>query len=324
MSRMGLGALVLLVMGCGSEGSKPSGATGTVIGGPVSLQGFDVPAPSANEFQFVSSVIENIPPGSDTTYCEYLNWQSDSDYDITDYHGYQSSMGHHVILFAVPNRQPAEKHPCTELDMINVRYLAAGGSEAGNPEMPPGIVMRLQAGMQLMIQSHWINTATHSVDGQNALNVKMGPASPTNTVAGLFTAVTTSIDIPAASPGAAHVDCAIGEDMTFFTLGGHMHSTGTEIAISFQPMGGQPTEIYRTAWQEIYGANPPRNHYTLDAPFVAKAGDHFVVDCKYTNPTSTPITFPGEMCVMWGYHFPATREIDCVDGAWPPAPDGGR
>jgi hypothetical protein len=324
MSRVRVGALAVLVAACGSGNDKAAGpAAGTVVGGPISLAGFEVPPPAPNEFQFISSLVKDIQPGSDVTYCEYLDWQSDADFDITDYHGYQSTTGHHVILFAVPTRQPVDMHVCTETDMINVRFLAAGGNEAGNPEMPTGIVMRLQHGMQLMIQSHWINTVGHVIDGQSALNVKMGPSSPDNIVAGLFTDVTTNIDVPAMGAGTARADCTVGEQMTFFTLGGHMHSNGTEIAISFVPQGGQATEIYRTPWEESFGANPPRNHYTLDAPFVVNPGDSFAVDCTYTNRTSAPITFPGEMCVMWGYHYPATREINCVDGAWPPAPAGG-
>lgn len=316
-----IGVLVLLLTACGSGKGEPSGdGTGTVVGGPIELPGFDVPPPAADEYQFVGSVIQDIQPSSDVTLCEYLDWQSDADFDITDYRGYESAMGHHVILFAVPTRQPPGMHPCTEMDMINVRYLAAGGKEAGSPDMPPGIVMRLESGMQLMIQSHWINTLTEPVDAQTALNVKMGPASPDSIVAGLLTTVTTTIDIPAASTGTAHAECAIGEDMTFFTLGGHMHEHGTEIAISVAPPGGQASEIYRTHWEVSFDADPPRNHYPIEAPFVLRTGDRVLVDCTYFNPNSAPLNFPGEMCVMWGYHYPATREINCVNGIWPPAP----
>jgi len=27
--------------------------------------------------------------------------------------------------------------------------------------------------------------------------------------------------------------------------------------------------------------------------------------------------FPTEMCVSFGYFFPAVEEIDCTDGQWP-------
>ena len=47
------------------------------------------------------------------------------------------------------------------------------------------------------------------------------------------------------------------------------------------------------------------------------AGDTFTVDCTYLNTTGGAISFPKEMCVGYGYYFPATAEIDCVDGAWP-------
>jgi len=96
-----------------------------------------------------------------------------------------------------------------------------------------------------------------------------------------------------------------------------MHEHGTQVTISFAQGTSPATQIYQAAWEDHFAADPPRNSYTLDAPFIAKTGDRFAVDCEYTNPDAAPITFPAEMCVMWGYHYPATREINCVNGTWP-------
>jgi hypothetical protein len=63
--------------------------------------------------------------------------------------------------------------------------------------------------------------------------------------------------------------------------------------------------------------NTPLVKFTNDAPYTFAAGDTYGVDCTYENSTGAPIPFPSEMCVAYGYYFPATQEIDCVDGHWP-------
>ena len=85
-----------LVASCGS-GAEPSddqsGGHGIVVGGPIQVGGLSVPAPGGGEIQFVSRLIENVMPGDDVTLCEYLDWQSDEDYDITAH-----AVGHRLMV----------------------------------------------------------------------------------------------------------------------------------------------------------------------------------------------------------------------------------
>ena len=49
-----------------------------------------------------------------------------------------------------------------------------------------------------------------------------------------------------------------------------------------------------------------------------KTGQALRVTCTWTNTSTTsPISFPREMCVGSSFYFPAVDgEIDCMDGVW--------
>ena len=299
--------LACLIAGCASN--SPSG--------PDFIKGFNPPKPGPHEVQFVIPPIKAIPPGADVTYCTYLDYKAPKDLDITNYVGYQSELaGHHILLYAVSNSQAANTHICNEDDMINARYLAGGGKESPPAVLPEGIVLRIPANTQLMIQSHWINSSDSPVDGQAAFNVDVEDADPSHVLADLFTVPGTMFDLKPGD-GEAQVSCTVQQDMNFFLMGGHEHEWGTHVSMTVTPAGGgTPNMIYDTPWQPSYQSNPPRNQYTKDQPFTLHQGDTLSVDCKYYNDTGSDIVFPREMCVGWGYYFPATREIDCTDGNW--------
>lgn len=299
---------VLVLAGCATNGNKVE-----------LIDGFNPPAPGASSIQFIIPPIRNIPPGADETFCTYLDYRADKDMDIVDYQGYQSKIAaHHELLYAVDNKEPSGTHICNEDDMINARYLAGGGEESPPLQLPEGIVIRLPAHTQIMIQTHWINATDSAVDGQAAFNVHVEDPSPDHITSQLFTVATTQLTLPVGA-GTGHAECTVQRDMSFFLMGGHEHEWGTHVRMTVTPSGGQPTMIYDTPWEASYQFNPPRNSYTKDAPFQMHAGDKLSVDCDYDNTTGATLQFPKEMCVGFGYWFPSgsTPEIDCVDGQWP-------
>ena len=281
------------------------------------IDGFDPPSPGDGEIQLVIPAIHGIAAGADTTQCTYLDYRAAKALDIISYHGYQSAIGaHHTILYAVATSQAANTHECTEDDMINARYVAGGGADSPEAPLPDGIVVRLPEATQLMIQTHWINATDNIIDGQAAFILKVEDPKPTSVNSQLFTVTNTMM---ALAPGsaAAHSTCTVQQDMNFFMMGGHAHEWGTHITLTETPAGQAPQVIYDTVWSKEYQFNPPRNSYTKAAPFTMHAGDTLAVDCTYNNTTGAMMYFPTEMCVSFGYFFPAVEEIDCTDGQWP-------
>jgi hypothetical protein len=308
LRHLAIASITLLAsVGCGSS-DESAPARGN--------KEFEIPPPVEGQVQLMIDAVPDIQPGADITLCHYIDYRVDADQDITDYEGFQSPGGHHVLLYAVPTEHEVETHPCTETDMLIARYLAGGGSEAGRPDIPDGVALRLKQGAQLMIQTHWINTTAKAIEGRAGFNITMGPASDKNVVADLLTVVSTNIALEPVSEGSTKAECVIGQDMSFFAIGGHEHWRGTHVSITHTPVNGAPALIYDHDWLPHYEADPPRLQYTREDPFVVRNGDRFTADCAYFNESNELVTFPAEMCVMWAFYYPAEKQINCVDGEW--------
>ncbi len=316
-------AVAVFVLGafasaCGDDGDD-GGDWAETDAAPESsfIPGFAPPPPADGEIQLISPPVLGVAPGTDVTYCHYIDYRFPEETDIVDYHGYQSALGaHHVLLYAVQNPQPAGTHECNEDDMFNARFLAVGGAEAPPAQLPTGVVFRVPAQKQLMIQTHWINATESPIDGQGAFTLKVTPPSADVETAQLFSIADTDFSLPI-GVGSTSVECEIQERLSFFSLGGHMHEWGTHVSITFTPAGGAPEVIYDHGWVAEDQFNPPQNLYTTEDPFVVRPGDRIRIDCEYMNDTGAPLPFPSEMCVFFSYAYPATQQIDCTDGNWP-------
>lgn len=281
------------------------------------IPGFDPPAPADDEIQVVAPPVFAIAPGEDITLCSYIEYRTDRELDIINFQGFQSSAGaHHAILYSVAQAQPANTHPCTDDDMLNARYLAGGGADSPPADLPEGVVFRMPANTQLLIQTHWINSSDVAIDGQAAFNLKVTAPSREHQPAQIVTVVNTRFVLP---PGEASTsaECEIGEDMNVFTLSGHMHEWGTHTKITYTAATAAPSVIYETNWSAAYQFNAPRNNYAPEQPFRLSVGDRLKIDCDYMNDTGAPLPFPSEMCIAFAYAYPLDHQINCIDGTWP-------
>jgi hypothetical protein len=204
--------------------------------------------------------------------------------------------------------------------MYNVHYIGGGGTDAtiADSMIPDGIAFRIPQGAQVMMLSHWINATAKDVPAQAAYNIGVQDPKPGVDPGDLFTVVTTNFTLPVGDDQKAHTECVVKQDFKFFMIGGHAHEWATHISITHFPVSGAESKvIYDTPWRKDLIFDTPLNMYSKAAPYEMKAGDKFSVDCTYNNTTTSPISFPTEMCVGYGYYFPATAEIDCVDGNFP-------
>lgn len=313
MKTIGLGMLALALGACAADDG-----TGVEL-----LEGFDPPAPEPGQIQIISPIIEDMPAGSDLTLCTYLpvGTSFPETLDVIDAVGYQSELGsHHGVLYMAERERPVDTHECTDDDMVNARFLAgAGGGDAGGASapLPEGVAYRVEAGRQLMVQSHWINTTTSPIDGQVAFNLTVAEPSDDRQLAQLFTWAGTQIDVPAGEAGAASTACVVQQEMHFFLMGGHAHEHGSHVSLSYTPAGGEPEVFYDEPWQAYYAFDPPRIAMTAETAMVVMPGDTLSVDCQYDNTTDDALTFPTEMCAGFGFYFPGDAQLDCTDGNWP-------
>jgi hypothetical protein len=298
-----------MVVGCSSAPAR----------NPALIAGFDPPAPAQGQIQVLSPVDKAIPAGTDITYCSYIANPFGREVDVVDALGFQSRAGHHSILMAVSSDttfKPGDTHVCTDKDMNRARYVAGGGADVGGVlKIPDGVGFRVSSNATMLIQSHWINTGSQPLDGQSAFNVTVKDPSPDRKLAQLFVNVATAIDVMPHGTAHAVAECTFPRDMQFFTFFGHEHEFGTHVTI--ERVRGTMTEtLYDQVWKPEYTNNPPQNTFTTAAPLTFLKGDKVRINCDWGNTTDQEIVFPREMCVAAGMQFPATTDVQCIDGVW--------
>lgn len=290
-------------------------------GGVELLDGFDPPAPGAGELQVIMPIVHDIAPGADVTLCTYLPETVDlGAADVVGAMGFQSEIGgHHAILYQAISKRPVDTHECTDDDMANSIPLAITGGEASAAfAIPDGLSFRSEAGKQLFVQTHWINSTEAPISGQAAFNMRVQPVSDAVQPASVFAIVDTSITIPAHGTATEGSSCTFPRDVQFATLGGHAHEWGSRVRIYHAPSPSGPEEMmYDQAWDPTKTFDTPTLRYTKTAPFVARAGATLRVECSYDNTTDADLHFPREMCASFGFYFPGNVQLNCVDGRFP-------
>ena len=247
------------------------------------LAGFSPPAPASDEIQIVTPILTGVPSGQDMLFCSYMTSPWAQDVDITSADGAQSPFGHHAILYDVgTSGKPGDTHVCNDGDMTEARFLGAIGGEGGNVPIPDGVGIRLKAGGNIMVQTHWINTTSAPISGQAAFNVRGEAPSASRQPAQLFTILNTQFSVPPHANNEAVANCTIGQDVTLYMLLGHMHEYGSHLKIEQLAGGasGSSATLYEKVWQPEFQSNPPRNFYPLDAPLTFHKGDLVRVTCE--------------------------------------------
>jgi hypothetical protein len=253
----------------------------------------------------------DVAPSGDTLMCTYIRTPLDRDVTTRELHSYQAPGGHHVILFYQPSvytgADLGQTRPCNEQDMVNSR-LVGGGDESHEQALtlPDGLGLRIPAGSQLMIQSHYIPIYGAPPRVRDAM--VMVPAAP-----GL---VTTLVDALAVSDGDMQipphalygqtVEYDLDADTHVAMLLGHMHQWGARLTVDVAPADGTPT---RTLYAPMPGrplmSNPPIDYFTSANALTLHARDRLYLHCDWNNTTDHVLEFPQEMCVALMYYYPA-------------------
>jgi hypothetical protein len=119
-----------------------------------------------------------VPASSEILYCTVTTITLDRAIDTRELHSYQLRGGHHAVLFYFErHHDPAPPHECTEEEMSDLRFIG-GGEESSEQalNLPPGIGVRIPAGAQLVMQSHYLNTDARDRTVRDALTIV--PAAP--------------------------------------------------------------------------------------------------------------------------------------------------
>ncbi len=321
-----MGRSILWCVGCAAllaacgKGAGPASATQA----SQYIPGFDPPPAPAGYTRYVTPVVD-IGPGQDQIWCQYVAGPAAADQLVLDVRGEQSTFGHHIAVYATSMTAPVgTSRPCTNDDMLSVRFLGAIGGEGTADifeKLPSGVAFELHQGESLMFNTHFIDTSSQAAQGEGVIDIEYADPSPRYQAAGFFTNVDTQFELQPndSSPQSADRSCPVQQDLDFFLVAEHMHGLGvsayTEV---IHPDGTKAQLISDPTWTADEQFNPVMESFPESSMFQLHSGDTLHTHCEWINSGPSVVSFPEEMCVMLGFFLPGGGpEIDCVDGQWP-------
>ena len=177
--------LLLLTLAAAACSSKPSSSPSSTEELPA-LQAILDPAPT-NGYQLIMPIAQALAPGADNELCTWTDLITDHDIDIRTVQGYQTVGGHHIVLFSTTKMQPpGTTRTCSDDDMATFRFAAGAGGEGQTAKntAPDGLVFRVLAGSQFVINHHYINATPNTLDAQSAVNIYLADPGTTYTPSG--------------------------------------------------------------------------------------------------------------------------------------------
>lgn len=309
---------VLFAFACGKDYAADSA---DAAGGPDELlAGFNLPAPPTNGMRIITPPVRGLEPGSSHEICAWTGIQVDHDIDIRKADGYQLIAGHHIILFASKLNLPAgTERECTDTDMASFRMVVATGAEGLPSEAPGDLVYRVDAGMYLVLQEHYINSGDATVDSQSALDVTFADPGMTYTPSHSIAFLNSDLDL---KPGLDSLDvhCQMTQDMKGWYAIPHMHEWGTNFNATITHAGVVSPMFDNLVWNKDYMFSPPAKMWDVTAPTMLYSGDQVDVHCDWDNTTSSDLHFGTEMCVFYVQMIDDANigNLACDNGGWGP------
>jgi hypothetical protein len=171
--------------------------------------------------------------------------------------------------------------------------------------LPDGVVMRVRAGQQLVLNMHLFNTTPATLRGKSGVSAVIAKPTPTQVEAEAFSVWAVEFVLPAARETRTSASCTLTRESTIFALHPHMHSLGTHVKVVVQ--SGDAERVihdapFKVAEQFIHSIEPLK----LDA------GDRVEIECTHRNTRDAVVRSGGssadEMCSVGVYGYPASSD----------------
>ncbi len=252
-----------------------------------------------------------IPPRSEIQLCSYLDVFPDEDVVFRSMSALQMAGGHHsgvgVAFSAVDDPTPQD---CTT-NMTNMRFTA--GTFAGQPAIvPESVVLRLPAGMQIVVQSHYINPTDEPMVVMDAVELQLVEDDGEAVRADSFAINYLDFEIPTGGEDYTwgHT-CTVDAPMEVFSVLGHTHEHG--VLLEFEHIPGGEADAARLLYSETDPIlmREAGSVHVFETPLALEAGDQLRLSCTWRNDGDVPLGFPEEMCAAFMYYAPARGFLVC-------------
>ena len=280
--------------------------------GPVDERVAIPPAPAPGEGVQILLPERVVPAGSDQMWCIVTDFAPEADVLIKSFEAYQGPLGHHLfgMKSAIP-RTAGEQFDCTSVDqMTTLEPLISPNtaSKEGNGKLlSDDFTVRIPAGTQVIIQSHYVNVSPDDILTRDVVNFIFLPPSEHRIEANYLVLNDDSFNIPHNGQHYTHsAECTMPQQFQFAAMHGHMHEWGKHTFIEKITPDGTATTIYdQPNWSAEFRDAPPIIDFPLADPLVFNAGDKLRVTCDWLNDGDKDLAFPDEMCVSLMVYYPA-------------------
>jgi hypothetical protein len=274
--------------------------------------------PLAAGYQRYETAPIDVAVGQSDDWAQWVGGPLDQDYDIIDITGAQSVGGHHALVYATVDAQPAGfTRFWKDEDQISTRLMGGLGGEGGaSVNLPPGIVFRAKRGSYIVVQTHYLNASDRPIVGRTVIDMKLAPVDPSRRVASIMSMTSVSIDLAPHVETKIDIRCEVMRDLQFLQISNHMHEYGTTTFTEFvDPAGAAHMLKKDERWSGEWALNPNFTEFAVETPGLVPKGSTLHTQCAWNNTTEANVKFPAEMCVFFGFILSET-DIYCTDGKW--------
>jgi len=262
--------------------------------------------------------VVTIEPGQDITFCTYVEHITEEVTYLHDTLGSQTSYGHHAILQYLTKPQEPGTRACpaeSDLDAQLSQVLGGTGGEGnGAIVLPANVVSEIPAGVQFVINHHWINVGEEPIEAQAEMITIPAETDEDLVIARAMAIVVADFNVPPGERGEASSECTFDKDTLLLSMLGHQHQWGTHVKA--ERMGDDAEMIFDHDYTPDMISQPITTDFSLDAPFRFAAGDKVRMSCEWNNTSDAALVFPREMCILFGWQIGAEHDSTCYGGAW--------
>jgi hypothetical protein len=247
--------------------------------------------------------------------CFYTNVITDRELAVRGAAGEQQQGGHHITIYYTDLVKDPQHHPCETAEMADWRMIGGGGDEAeaavAKLRMPDGFAIRVPAGAQIVLQSHYINLGD-TFTANDSARLDLVPTDQVESYVNQFVFNDVGFSIPPHESFESVTTCTTPTDVDLIRLLGHMHEWGSYYKL--ERLDGEDAAVetvIEKEWDPVFTSDPEILTFEPDQPLHFAAGTRLRQTCRWNNDTEDPILFPREMCLAYGIYFPDDGEIFC-------------
>ncbi|MCC6999372.1 MAG: hypothetical protein IT370_32470 [Deltaproteobacteria bacterium] len=272
----------------------------------------------AGGLTLLTPIVRGIPVGKDATYCTFTDVITKDKLLLHNTGGAQSPGGHHAILFYTPVPEAPRTIPCEAADMERFRQVIGGTGGEGTAvwEPTPNVAAEIPAGVQLIVQHHWINYTDKPLDAQAVIVTEPAEMRADTVLAGATAVVATNFRIPAMGQFQGVSECEFKQRKRYLMGLPHQHEWGKHVKVELVRAGGATETIIDTDFEPSMVFEPPVTDFERKgARLTVEPGDKIRLSCDWKNTNAEPLEFPREMCVFFGYSDDGETAY-CTNGEW--------